>query len=147
MTAITACTAPPGSQEWLDARQQGIGGSDIATLLGHNPYATPLQLWRIKMGMETDPFTGNYATKRGQHMERFLLDTYAEARPGVIIETAPDDIPSIVRHADVAAAMVSLDALAHDKLSEQAGRRLKLISGVVMAVLGLVMLLRPDWLT
>ena len=38
-------------------------------------------------------------------------------------------------------------ALAHDKLSEQAGRRLKLISGVVMAVLGLVMLLRPDWLT
>ena len=38
-------------------------------------------------------------------------------------------------------------ALAHDKLSEQAGRRLKLISGVVMAVLGLVVLLRPDWLT
>lgn len=117
MTAITACTAPPGSQEWLDARQQGIGGSDIANLLGHNPYpnGTPLALWRIKMGMETDPFTGNYATKRGQHMERFLLDTYAENHPGVIIETAPDDIPSIVRHADVAAAMVSLDALAHDK--------------------------------
>lgn len=38
-------------------------------------------------------------------------------------------------------------APAHDKLSEQAGRRLKLISGVVMAVLGLVVLLRPGWLT
>ena len=31
MTAITHCLAAPGSQEWLDARQQGIGGSDIAT--------------------------------------------------------------------------------------------------------------------
>lgn len=38
-------------------------------------------------------------------------------------------------------------ALAHDKLSEQAGRYLKLISGVVMAALGFVMLLRPQWLT
>ncbi len=37
-------------------------------------------------------------------------------------------------------------ALANDKLTEQAGRRLKLISGVVMAVLGAVMLLRPQWL-
>lgn len=115
MTALTACTAPPGSQEWLDVRDTGIGGSDIPTLLGLNPYATPLDLWRSKMGMDPEPFSGNYATKRGQHMERFLLDTYAAEHSGTIIETAPDDIPSIVRHADVAAAMVSLDALGHDK--------------------------------
>lgn len=37
-------------------------------------------------------------------------------------------------------------ALGHHKLSETAGRRLKLISGLVMAALGLVMLLRPQWL-
>ena len=38
-------------------------------------------------------------------------------------------------------------ALGHHKLSETAGRRLKLMSGLVMAALGLVMLLRPEWLS
>lgn len=37
-------------------------------------------------------------------------------------------------------------ALSHSKLSEVAGRRLKLISGVVMLILGCVMLFRPEWL-
>jgi glutaredoxin len=38
-------------------------------------------------------------------------------------------------------------ALGSRKLSEHAGRRLKLLSGVVMIALGTVMLLRPEWLT
>lgn len=37
-------------------------------------------------------------------------------------------------------------ALGHRKLTETTGRRLKLLSGVVMLVLGAVLLVRPDWL-
>jgi uncharacterized membrane protein HdeD (DUF308 family) len=37
-------------------------------------------------------------------------------------------------------------ALSSHKLSEGAGRWLKLVSGLVMLALGAVMLLRPDWL-
>lgn len=37
-------------------------------------------------------------------------------------------------------------ALSSQKLSENAGRWLKLVSGLVMLALGGVMLLRPDWL-
>jgi len=37
-------------------------------------------------------------------------------------------------------------ALSHRKLTEDTGRWLKLLSGLVMLVLGLVLLLRPDWL-
>lgn len=37
-------------------------------------------------------------------------------------------------------------ALSQRRLNEQAGRWLKLVSGLVMLALGLVMLLRPDWL-
>ena len=37
-------------------------------------------------------------------------------------------------------------ALGSGKLDERSGRRLKLLSGAVMLVLGLVMLLRPQWL-
>mgnify|MGYP000943484947 CR=1 FL=1 len=36
--------------------------------------------------------------------------------------------------------------LGSGKLTERGGRWLKLLSGVVMLALGLVMLLRPDWL-
>lgn len=44
----------------------------------------------------------------------------------------------------VAAAVM---ALSSGKLTETAGRWLKLISGLVMVVLALILLLRPDWLT
>ena len=37
-------------------------------------------------------------------------------------------------------------ALSNRKLTEAAGRRLKLLSGLVMLALGVVMLLRPEWL-
>ena len=37
-------------------------------------------------------------------------------------------------------------ALGHRKLTETTGRRLKLLSGVVMLVLGAVILVRPEWL-
>jgi uncharacterized membrane protein HdeD (DUF308 family) len=36
--------------------------------------------------------------------------------------------------------------LTRSRLGERAGRWLKLVSGIVMAALGLILLLRPDWL-
>lgn len=35
---------------WLQERTKGIGGSDVATVLGLNPYKTPLSLWEEKTG-------------------------------------------------------------------------------------------------
>src|SRR5271156_958184 len=40
-------------EEWLKWREGGIGGSDIATIMGHNPYKTPYQLWEEKCGFRT----------------------------------------------------------------------------------------------
>ena len=114
MTAIGVCHAAPGSEQWRAQRALGVGGSEISTLLQLNPYATVLDLWLAKTG-QAEPFAGNYATRRGQHMERFLLDTYAAEHPGTVIETAPADIPSIVAHKDVPVARVSLDGLAHSR--------------------------------
>ena len=34
--------------EWLKARQKGIGGADVAAILGINPYRTPLDIYREK---------------------------------------------------------------------------------------------------
>lgn len=114
MAAVTACVDAPGSDRWLAARGLGIGASEIAALLGMDPYRTAVDLYLEKTG-QAEGFTGNYPSRRGQHMESFVLAEYARQHPGTIIETAPDDIPSILCHADVPEARCSLDALAHDR--------------------------------
>lgn len=53
MTAIS--TAAMSRDEWLKERTKGIGGSDVATILGLNPYKTPLQLWEEKPAGPLDP--------------------------------------------------------------------------------------------
>lgn len=38
-------------QEWLEKRRTGIGGSDVAAILGLNPWVTPLQVYQNKKGL------------------------------------------------------------------------------------------------
>lgn len=35
---------------WLKARRDGVGGSDVAALLGTSPWSTPMQVWLEKTG-------------------------------------------------------------------------------------------------
>lgn len=39
-------------EEWLAYRRQGIGGSDVATLMGLSPFATARDLYYDKLGLE-----------------------------------------------------------------------------------------------
>jgi hypothetical protein len=48
-------------------------------------------------------------------------------------------------HEDLLAEL-AVTALGNHRLGERAGRRLNLIAGLMMLLLGFVMLLRPDWL-
>lgn len=41
---------PKDRAEWLEYRKDGIGSSEVATILGLNPWETPYQLWRRKKG-------------------------------------------------------------------------------------------------
>ena len=41
---------------------------------------------------------------------------------------------------------IAVIALGSNKMTETTGRWLKLLSGAVMLVLGVVMLVKPDWL-
>lgn len=43
---------PKTHDGWLLERQKGIGSSEVATILGINPYDTPLKLWRRKKGLD-----------------------------------------------------------------------------------------------
>lgn len=41
---------PQGSDAWLRARRTGVGGSEVAAILGLSPWQTPMTLWATKMG-------------------------------------------------------------------------------------------------
>ncbi|SUA78206.1 putative phage-type endonuclease [Pandoraea pnomenusa] len=40
--------------DWLEVRKNGIGGSDAAAAVGLSPYMSPLELWLIKTGRDTN---------------------------------------------------------------------------------------------
>ncbi|MBC7752524.1 MAG: YqaJ viral recombinase family protein [Candidatus Saccharibacteria bacterium] len=40
--------------EWLTVRKGGIGSSDAGTAVGLNPYQSPLELWMIKTGRDSE---------------------------------------------------------------------------------------------
>jgi len=64
------------SDEWFKFRSEGIGSSDIGTLMGLNKYKSIRKLWLEKTGLEPDEFEDNEATKYGKHMEPYALSEY-----------------------------------------------------------------------
>lgn len=71
---------PTTREEWLQARTQGIGGSDAGCIVGANPWKSARQLWREKSGINTPPdISDKPAVRFGKEAEQhlralFLLD-------------------------------------------------------------------------
>lgn len=59
---------PKDRTEWLKHRESGIGSSEVATIVGLNPWETPYQLWRRKVGLDA-PKQENFAMKAGHYLE------------------------------------------------------------------------------
>ena len=55
--------------EWLRSREGGIGSSEVATVLGLNPYDTPYQLWLRKTGKVKTEESENFLMKAGHYLE------------------------------------------------------------------------------
>jgi putative phage-type endonuclease len=65
----------PGTPEWLAARQQGIGGSEIAAVLGLSPWESRFSLWHRKQGMLA-PVEVNDAMYWGNRLEPVIRDEF-----------------------------------------------------------------------
>lgn len=55
--------------DWLASRENGIGSSEVATVLGVNPYDTPYQLWLRKTGRVPYKEQENFLMKAGHYLE------------------------------------------------------------------------------
>lgn len=60
-----------------DVRKTGLGGSDMPTILGLNPYKSAFALWLEKLGRGPE-FHGNEATWFGNQMEDIIAQRWAD---------------------------------------------------------------------
>lgn len=68
---------PQSHDAWLQLRQGGIGSSEVATIVGLNPFETPYQLWRRKKGLdEAQP--ENFLMKLGHYLEDCVSRLWAD---------------------------------------------------------------------
>lgn len=94
-------------EQWLAERRKGIGGSEIATLLGINPYQSEYQLWLDKTGRaDEEQQTG--AMQRGVWLEPRLAEIFAE-RTGLTVRRC-----GLARHRHDPRLQVTPDRLAED---------------------------------
>ncbi len=64
-------------QKWLEWRRGGIGGSEVAALLGLSPWKTPYQVWEEKLGLAKE-VEETEAMKWGNRNEKHIIDDMLE---------------------------------------------------------------------
>jgi putative phage-type endonuclease len=75
--------------EWLDLRRKGIGGSDLAGIMGMSQYATPIDVYLDKTWQTETEEEENPLFWWGHKLEPLVIEKYHEMYPGEIIKPSP----------------------------------------------------------
>ena len=70
-----------GSPEWHAERRNGIGGSEVGTILGLNPYESAYALWAKKTDRIPSEIEENWAIRFGKAFEDPILQLWQEEHP------------------------------------------------------------------
>lgn len=76
---LFSCASPEvDKDDWLRERRAGIGGSEIAAIMGENHWNSPRQIWMSKVGMFDDkPAQQSEAARWGNLLETVVADEWA----------------------------------------------------------------------
>lgn len=96
-------------EQWLAERRTGIGGSDVAAILGLSRWRTPLDVYRDKLG-ESDAVADNDAMRWGRYLEPAVRQAYSDTT-GLEVRV-PD---KILRHKTFDFMLANVDGLTEDK--------------------------------
>ncbi|MFF2612280.1 YqaJ viral recombinase family protein [Kitasatospora sp. NPDC058046] len=93
-TARLILPAGAPEEDWHAVRRAGIGGSDVAAILGLDKYRGPLHVYEAKHGR--DLFTGNEATEIGSEIEDFVAGLFSK-RSGMAVMDPPGTLVNVDR--------------------------------------------------
>lgn len=78
----------PGSADWHAARRSGVGGSEIAAVMGLSPFESAFSLWHRKQGL-VSPVEENPQMYWGRKHEPTILAEFALRHPEWHVSRAP----------------------------------------------------------
>lgn len=94
-------------ESWLKNRKKYIGGSDVACILGYNPWKNNVQLYREKKGIvEPDDLSDNPLVAYGTNAEEHIRALFQLDHPTLKVEYIPNNS---WRNTDYPFAACSLD--------------------------------------
>ena len=100
-----------GNDGWLDQRKKGIGGSDVAAIMGISPWRTPAEVWLEKTGRaEPQDLSDRPHVQRGVDLESFVGESFKARHRGIRTRRVNAICQSIERPW----AQASLDYEVHD---------------------------------
>lgn len=107
MTAALIGHFEPGSPDWHAARRDGLGGSEIAPILGLSPFESRFSLWHRKAGMAA-PVQESPEMEWGKRLEPVILQKYRDEHPELDFRVrngtfAHDDRPWQIANPDLLA--------------------------------------------
>lgn len=86
------------NKQWVEARKNGIGGSDVASIMGLNKYSSPLDIWQIKTGRKKQPeLSDNESVYWGNSCEPNVANRFAEEHPELQVRRRNATMVSIKR--------------------------------------------------
>lgn len=95
--------------QWNEDRSTGVGGSDIAAVMGLSPWKTPYAVYQEKTG-EAQRWAGNEATDWGKRMEPTIRQWYSDVTGREVF------VPNgVLRHKDYPFILASLDGYTKDR--------------------------------
>lgn len=70
---------------WHEKRREGIGGSDIAAIFGLSSWKSPVDIYRLKVGLD-EPRDAGEAAARGSRLEGDVVRRFSEASGMTVTE-------------------------------------------------------------
>lgn len=94
-------------EQWLEERRTGIGGSDVAAIMGISPWATPLSVYEAKILPPGEDKYENEAMLWGRLHEETIIKEF-ERRTGLVVTRGGNDI---IRHHSMPWMLATPDGL------------------------------------
>ena len=84
-------------EAWREERRKGIGGSDVAAIMGLSAYRTPYQVWLDKVQGVHDDISDKPAVVWGNILEHIIGEYYAQEHPDRTVRRVNGMMRSIAR--------------------------------------------------
>lgn len=108
-TNILVSTENLSNEEWLRWRQKGIGGSDVAPILGISKWSSAIDIWLSKTNQKHDEIVENEAMTWGHILEPVIRNHFREITGKKVIE-----VHAILQNEEHPYMIADIDGLTED---------------------------------